>query len=343
MRVIFSLVVCFLSCLPVLAEEWFPAPVVSDGRALNYFPQNQASRPWRICALLPQGMGRYWWAMSWGLSQEAERQGVRVGIYDAGGYQNAAVQGEQFAQCAERGADAFIVGGVSADGLCSQIEAAAAKGVPVIDLANRLDCQGVSAQARVDYAQMTKVAFAYLLQHSQGRSVRVGWFPGPEGAAWLKDAEAGLNEALKGTSVTLIHGGYGPADISGQAPLIRRLLAREPNLDYVLGNAEAAAFASRLRHNSAPRYHFAVISFYASERLLGPIADGQVLAAPTDSPVLQARIAVDLAVRVLEKQAVARMVSPQILMLDRDNVRQLKVSRVVPPAGQWMIRQDLPD
>lgn len=343
MRVIFFLVIGLLACLPVQAEEWFPAPVVSDGRALNYFPQNKASRPWRICALLPQGVGRYWWAMSWGLAQEAQRQGVRMGIYDAGGYQNAALQSEQFEQCTKRGADAYIVGGISAAGLCSQIQAVASKGAAVIDLANRLDCQGVSAHSRVNYADMTKVAFAYLLQHSRGRPVRVGWFPGPEGAAWLKDAEAGLNEALKGTSVTLVHGGYGAADISGQAPLIRSLLEREPNLDYVLGNAEAAAFASRLRHNTAPRYHFEVISFYVNERLLAPIAEGQVLAAPTDSPVVQARIAVDLAVRVLEKQAVARMVSPQILMLDRDNVRQLKVSRVVPPDGQWMIRQNLPD
>lgn len=343
MRVIFSLAIGLMCALPAMAHEWFPVPVVSDGRALDYLPQTHASRPWRICALLPQGMGRYWWAMSWGLSQEAERQGVRVGIYDAGGYQNAAVQSEQFDRCAERGADAFIVGGISADGLCSQIEAAATKGVPVIDLANRLDCQGVSAHARVDYAEMIKVSVAYLLQHSRGRAVRVGWFPGPEGAGWLKDAEAALSEALEGTAVTLIHGGYGPADISGQAPLIRRLLEREPSLDYVLGNAEAAAFASRLRANSAPRFHFEVISFYANERLLGPIAEGLVLAAPTDSPVVQARIAVDLAVRVLEKQAVARWVSPQILMLDRGSVGGVDLGRVVSPQGQWMIRQELPD
>jgi protein TorT len=343
MRVTFLVVLCVCVCPLLQAQEWFPVPVVSDGQALDYQPQARASKPWRICAVLPQGLGRYWWAMSWGLSQEAERQGVRLGIYDAGGYQNAAVQSEQFQHCAEHGADAFIVGGISTNGLCPQIQAVAARGVPVIDLANRLDCPGVSAHARVDFAEMTKEAVGYLLKHAHGRAVRVGWFPGPEGAGWLKDAEAGLQEALEGSSVTLIHGGYGAADISGQAPLVRALLEREPNLDYVLGNAEAAAFASRLRHNSAPRYHFEVISFYANERLLAPIADGRVLAAPTDSPVVQARIAVDLAVRLLEKQPVAKMVSPQIIMLDRSNVGRLNVSLLVPPDGQWMIRQNLPD
>jgi protein TorT len=342
MRVTFVVVFCLLAS-QVLAHEWFPVPVMSDGRALDYQPQAKASKPWRLCAVLPQGLGRYWWAMSWGLAQEAERQGVRVGIFDAGGYQNAGVQQEQFARCAERGADAFIVGGISATGLCPQIKAVAEKGVPVIDLANRLDCPGVSAHSRVDFAEMTKEAVAYLLADSKGRAVRVGWFPGPEGAGWLKDAEDGLQQALVGTSVTLIHGGYGAADISGQAPLVRALLEREPNLDYVLGNAEAAAFASRLGHNSAPRYHFKVISFYANERLLEPIADGQVLAAPTDSPVVQARIAVDLAVRLLEKQAVAKWVSPQIIMLDKSTVRGVDLGVLIAPNGQWMIRRDLPD
>ncbi|GLK86996.1 TMAO reductase system periplasmic protein TorT [Pseudomonas turukhanskensis] len=343
MRVTFPVVVTLCLCLPVQAQEWFPVPVMSDGQVLDYQPLSKAARPWRVCALLPQGLGRYWWAMSWGLSQEAQRQGVRLGVYDAGGYQNDAVQREQFAHCAERGADAYIVGGVSAQGLCPQIQAVAEHGAPVIDLANRLDCPGVRAHARVDFAEMTKQVVAYLLADSKGRAVRVGWFPGPEGAAWLKDAEDGLREAIAGKSVTLIHGGYGVADISGQAPLVRDLLAREPNLDYVLGNAEAAAFASRLRHNSAPRYHFKVLSFYANERLLEPIAEGQVLAAPTDSPVVQARIAVDLAVRMLEKQQVPRMISPQIIMLDRSTVRQLDLGVLMAPSGQWMIRQDLPD
>ncbi|MEN0107477.1 MAG: TMAO reductase system periplasmic protein TorT [Pseudomonas sp.] len=342
MRVTVVIVLCVFATL-ARAQEWFPVPVVSDGRALSYQPQASASKPWRICALLPQGLGRYWWAMSWGLAQEADRQGVRLGIFDAGGYQNAGVQGEQFARCAERGADAYIVGGISATALCPQIKAVAAQGAPVIDLANHLACPEVSAHSRVDFGEMTKEAVAYLLADSKGRAVRVGWFPGPEGAGWLKDAEDGLAQALKGSAVTLIHGGYGAADISGQAPLVRALLEREPNLDYVLGNAEAAAFASRLGHNSAPRYHFKVLSFYANERLLEPIAEGQVLAAPTDSPVVQARIAVDMAVRLLEKQAVANWVHPQIIVLDRNNVRALDLSVLIPPNGQWMIRQDLPD
>lgn len=342
MRVTLFVLFCVCWPLPLLAGEWFPVPVVSDGRALNYLPQNKASQPWKICAVLPQGLGRYWWAMSWGLSQEAERQGVRLGIYEAGGYQNEGVQREQFEHCAQQGAQAFIVGGISAEGLCPQIQRVAARDVPVVDLANRLDCQGVRAHARVDFGEMTKVAVAYLLDHSGGRPVRVAWFPGPEGAGWQKDAERGLNEALKGSAVTLVHGGYGPADLAGQAPLIRSLLEREPAIDYILGNAEAAAFASRLRHNSGTRYHFEVLSFYTNERLLEPIAEGQVLAAPTDSPVIQARIAIDLAVRLLEKQAVPKMISPRIIMLDQASVKQLNVSQLVPPQGQWMIRQPLP-
>ncbi|MGG5874231.1 hypothetical protein ACQ4LH_21505, partial [Pseudomonas peli] len=44
---------------------------------------------------------------------------------------------------------------------------------------------------------------------------------------------------------------------------------------------------------------------------------------PTDSPVLQARIAVDLAVRALEGRAHARRVSPMIEMLDQVSLEQV--------------------
>ena len=67
-------------------------PVFADGKARDYVPLAHASRPWRICTLLPHGIDRYWWGVAWGLDEEARRQGVQLGIYEAGGYQFPAMQ-----------------------------------------------------------------------------------------------------------------------------------------------------------------------------------------------------------------------------------------------------------
>ncbi|WP_251702114.1 TMAO reductase system periplasmic protein TorT [Metapseudomonas boanensis] len=340
-------VLCLFSLLllhlPLRAAEWFPLEAQVDGRSASYRPLMQASKPWRICALLPHGMDRYWWGVAWGLHEEARRQGVQLGVYEAGGYQYPDMQRAQLTRCIQLAADAYVVAAINTQGLCDEIALLHRDGVPVIDLVNRIDCPGISARSQVDFADMAKAALAYIQRHSGGRAVRVGWLPGPQDAGWVADAERGLQAALKGGSVTLVSGGYGPVDRSTQAVLVRQLLAREPELDYILGNAEAAAFAAQLVRSGGSRYRAQVVSLYATERILESIRDGGILAAPTDSPVIQARVAIDLAVRALEGKQSPVRVSPLIEVIDQANLKRFDFGRLMPPSGHWMIRQELPE
>lgn len=326
---------------PLLAAEWFPYPVEADGRMRDYRPLPVADKPWRICALLPHGKDRYWWGVAWGLDQEANRLGVRLGIYEAGGYEHAAVQLEQFDHCVAEGANAFVVASINTYDLCHAVEVQTKAGRPVIDLINRLDCPGISAHSRVDFADMARATLEYVVKLSAGRPIQVGWLPGPADAGWVQDAERGLREAMSGSAVTLAHGGYGPVDRSRQAQLVRELFKQHPQLDYLIGNAEAAAFAAQLARNVGSQAQ--VLSFYATERVLEQIHEGQVLAAPTDSPVIQARVALDLAVRALQGEKVPQLVSPKIEMLDVAALEHFDLGRLMPPEGHWMIRQELPD
>ncbi|PTQ72830.1 TMAO reductase system periplasmic protein TorT [Pseudomonas sp. GV071] len=343
MRVICLTLLALCGCLPVYGADWFPTAVVSDGNLLDYQPQPKASQPWRVCALLPQGKDRYWWGVSWGLAEEATRQGIQLGIYEAGGYQYADVQVAQLQRCIQRGADAVVIASINTTDLCPQIEALRNTAVPVIDLVNRLECAGVTAHSRVDFAEMAKVTVAYILDRHPGKPARVGWLPGPQNAGWVADAERGVQQAVAGSTLSLISGGYGPPDRASQAKLVRDLLQREPDLDYLLGNAEAAAFAAQLKRTTGTRYHYQVLSFYATEQLLALINKGEVLAAPTDAPVIQARIAIDLAVRALEKQPLPERIGPRIRMLDKASLQRFDMSLLMPPNGQWMIRQEMPD
>ncbi|GLZ85114.1 TMAO reductase system periplasmic protein TorT [Metapseudomonas resinovorans] len=343
MRTLCALLLSWLSAAPCFAAEWFPLQVEVDGRDASYQPLTGASKPWRICALLPHGMDRYWWGVAWGLDEEAQRQGIQLGVYEAGGYQFPDMQRAQLTRCGQLAADAYVIAAISANGLCDEIALLHRDKVPVIDLINRIDCPGITARAQVDFADMAKAAMTYIREHSGGRPVRVGWLPGPEDAGWVADAERGLKEFDSQGGVTLIAGGYGPVDRSTQAILVRQLLAREPELDYILGNAEAAAFAGQLVRAGGSRYKAQVVSLYATERVLEAITDGSVLASPTDSPVLQARVAVDLAIRALEGKQSPQRVSPRIEVIDRNNLQRFDISHLMPPSGHWMIRQDLPE
>ncbi|WP_446444547.1 hypothetical protein [Shewanella sp. 1180_01] len=57
---------------------------------------------------------------------------------------------------------------------------------------------------------------------------------------------------------------------------------------------------------------------------------------------MQARIAIDLAVRTLEGAPYPRRVSPVIKVISQDNIHQIDLEQILAPENQWMIHQDLP-
>lgn len=340
------LVAGLLSPLLAWAENeqpWYPVTVLSDGRVASYQPLQRVRKAWRICALLPHARDKYWWGVSWGLTQEADRLGIKLGVYQAGGYAYLPVQRQQFLACLEKGADAILLAAISADGLNEEIARSARLGVPVIDLITGVSSNLVTARSLVSFADMSKAAADHLLGLSKKRPINVAWLPGPKGAGWVTDAETGMRRAFQNMPVTVLHGGYAPPELGAQMGLIRTMVkAPAGRPDYFLGNAVAIeAAANYMRYN--PRIGGQAIAFYATEPVVELIKQGRVLAAASDSPVLQARIAVDLALRALEHKPYARRVSPAIDIIDAVSVSKYDYRRIFAPGNQRISQQPLPD
>lgn len=270
---------------PLWAEQnWFPVDVQADGKKLQYQPLQKVTKDWRLCALLPHGKDHYWWGVSWGLAEEAKRQGVQLGIYEAGGYENLPRQRQQLQDCVSNKADALIIAAISNEGLNDLILRLKNSGIPVIDLINGMKSPAITARSSVSFADMAAQSIGYLLKHNQQQNVSVAWFPGPAQAAWVQDAERGLKQELEGRPVRLIHGGYGATDNFSQATLVRQLFGNaQPN--YVLANAVAAGVAQHfIRAESLTKTE--VMAYYANPEVVRLLQSGQLLAAATDSPVI---------------------------------------------------------
>lgn len=332
--------VCAGTLLALAGAAWAQGfEVVADGRRQTWRTMDKADKPWRICALLPQGRDKYWWGVSWGLAEQAKAIGVEIGIYQANSYADLPLQKKQWQDCEAAGAQAFILAAIHADGFEAEIARARAAGRPVIDLINGVSSE-TSSRSVVSFADMAAAAAETLLRDAAGRRARVAWFPGPADAAWVRDGERGLMDALSGRRVDLRLGGRAPTDAKSQATVVRQHLEAEGMPDYIVGNAVAIEFAARwLAQRDGPRPR--LLAYYATEEVVARIASGDVLAAPTDQPVVQARIAVDLAVRLLQGQVVPRRVSPAILMLNRQSLQSTDMTVLLPPKGQWMVVQPL--
>lgn len=322
-------------------DNWFPVLVQADGVAQQYQPLPKANKIWRICALLPHGKDHYWWGVAWGLSEEASRLGVMLGIYEAGGYDQPDKQRAQLQQCRQKKADAYIIAAISADGLSQDIQQLAQAGIPVIDLINGIDGEFVTSHSVVSFAEMAATALRYILQQA-GKPILLGWFPGPKGAAWVRDADAGVQSLISQGNITLLHAGYGPTDGFSQAGLTRQFYQNYQHVDYVLANAVAAKTVAQYQLSRSVSQS-PIVAYYANPGLIEMLQMQQIAAAATDSPVLQARIAVDLAVRSLQGEKVPKRVSPQIEILTPANLADFDLTRLLPPDEQWIIRRELLD
>jgi len=76
-----------------------------------------------------------------------------------------------------------------------------------------------------------------------------------------------------------------------------------------------------------------ILSYYYGPGVHRGIRRGDILAAPTDHPVLQARIAIDTMIRIIEKKDYDKHIAPKVIVIDRNNIRKWDSSTTLAPRG----------
>ena len=326
-----SVIAASMASSPVIASEWYPFPVEVWSPAFNmdsprtkvdYQPLSSASKAWDICVSFPHMKDAYWTAVNYGIVEEASRLGVKMQLVEAGGYTNLAKQISQIEDCVVGGADAVIIGAISFDGLNNLVKEVAAKGIPVIDIVNGMSSPDISAKSLVSFGEMGFKAGEYIAKkHPSGsEAVKVAWFPGPPGAGWVEAGNAGFQEAVKNSAIDVVETKYGDTGKETQLKLIEDTLEAHPDIDYIIGTAVTAEAAVGLLRSRGLSDQIDVMSYYFTPGVFQGIKRGQILAAPTDSTVIQGRVAIDQAVRLLEKKYVLQHVGPELYVIDGENI-----------------------
>jgi protein TorT len=327
------------------AKIWYPVEVDVWNPAFNdsqqhqphqYTPLEKSSRRWNICVSIPHLKDAYWLAVNYGLIAEARRLDVALSLYEAGGYEHLDVQRKHLEDCLENEADGLIVGAISKDGLEDLVQTAADRDVPVIDMVNGMSSAHIGARVAVDFWDMGYQTGAYLrkLHQNSDQSVRVAWFPGPEGAAWVTAADAGFNSAIKDSSIEIISNRMGDTGHATQSRLIEGALDEHAEeLNYIIGTAVTAEAAVSVLRRRGLSKKIQVLSFYYSPDVHRGIKRGNILAAPSDQTVLQARIAVDVMVRMLEKQDYFEHVAPHVVLINGSKLKDWDSSTTLAPRG----------
>ena len=325
------------------AAEWFPYKAeaiepafAADGKAksVEYTPLPKASKKWDICVSFPHMKDAYWLGVDYGVVEEAKRLGVKMTLVEAGGYTNLAKQISQIEDCVARGANAVVIGAISADGLNGVIKSIAAKNIPVVDLVNGINSPDISAKSLVSFYTMGYSAGEYLAKKhpAGGKAAKVGWFPGPAGAGWVEAAHKGFMEAVKGSALTVLDPKYGDTGKEAQSKLVEDVLQATPDIAYIGGTAVTAEASVGILRAKNLEKKVQIISFYITPGVYEGIQRGRIMASPADSMVIQGRVAIDQAVRLLEGKDLIKHVGPKIFVVDQENVKSTPRTAVLAPA-----------
>ncbi len=326
---------------------FFDPPLSFEGALTlsDYRPLASAGQPWKLCALYPHLKDAYWLSVNFGMVEEARRLGVALQVLEAGGYPNLERQRRQFARCIEEGADVILLGTVSYDGMTALVLESP---VPVVAAVNDIDKRGIAAMAGVSWQEMGRAVGAYLAErHPKGSPpVAVAWFPGPEGAGWVRFVQEGFHAGLADGAVKVVVTKWGDTGREIQHILVEEALEAHPQVDYLVGSAVTAEAAIGLLRARGLGEEIGVVADYFTHGVYRGIKRGTVLAAPTDHPVLQGRLAVDMAVRLLDGVLVERHAGPVIEVVDPDSLERLRLEESLAPAWfkpQFSLQAETPD
>ncbi|MDY0927753.1 TMAO reductase system periplasmic protein TorT [Enterobacter sp. CFBP8995] len=291
-------------------------------------PALQASRAWKLCALYPNLKDGYWLSINYGMGKAAERLGVTLNVYEAGGYRQGSVQQNQLQACQRWGADAILLGSSVA-----QFPDAAlfAKHTPLIEVVNAIHDVPVRTRVGVLWFQMGYQTGHYLVTHHHDKAWRILLMPGPIDAGGSQEMSAGFRAALAGSALEIVDVAYGDNDIEVQRNLLQDRLERFPEINLVAGTAIAAEVAmGEGRNRAAP---LKVASFYLTHQVYRGLKRDRILMAASDQMVWQGELAVEQAVRVLQGQDVPDNISPPILVLTPENSNSARVALSLSPPG----------
>ena len=315
-------------------ETWqVPFDYSSPSRAVRYEPLERATRKWRICASYPHLKDSYWLSVNYGMVLEAERLGVALQVVEAGGYPNLARQIAQVKDCIAGGTDILVVGTVSFEGLTPTVLEIAER-MPVTAVVNDIADPGISAKIGVSWTIMGSSIGEYLArQHPKGSApVKVAWFPGPEGSGWVPFVEAGFREALQESSAEIVVTKYGDTGREIQLILLEEALEERPDVDYIVGSAVTAEVAVSALRARGLLDRISILADYFTHAIYRGIKRRRIQAAPTDFPVIQGRLGIEQAVRLLEGKLDLVHVGPAIRLVSLENVDELGTGTSLAPA-----------
>ena len=347
MKYFLPLILLFISQFAFAEKQWYPFPVYSwdtpfernsSRTEVDYIPLHKAERKWKICVSFPHIKDSFWLAVDYGVAKEAERLGIEMDLYEAGGYDNLNIQKQQIRDCVANEPDGVIIAAITTDGLNDLVTEIKNKGIPVIDLVNGMTSKDITAKSSYSHRDMGYMIGKYISQYKQAqhpnRNANVAWLPGPKGSGWVDYSSEGFHQAAGETGdINIQTVLYGDAGKKIQTGLVNQVLNADMALDFIAGTAVTAEVAVTQLRKRKLNQQIKLVTQYFNPGVYAGIRRGKITAGVSLSSVIQGRIAIDQMVRMLEGKNYIKHVGVRLKVVDLQNLRNFDRTTTLAPNG----------
>jgi ABC-type sugar transport system substrate-binding protein len=316
-----------------------PQPMAADKTAAE--PGDEFPRPpkpakqYTIGVLLPHLSSAHFVGQAYGYIDEAQKLGVKVIMFEAGGYEHLDRQIAQIEDLIAQKVNAIVMGAVSGPGTVGAVDRAAAAGIPVITCNSTSDSKYVVSRIRSDDDTIGQMQADIMGQALRGRG-NVVMLPGPAGTSWAENRAAAFKKRLgkKFPNVKVIGMQYSLSSPVDGLRIMEDFLQTYPKIDGVYNGADTMAIGSAqavLASGNAGKIAITTTDFQPdTEKFL---RSGVITAAVIQQTVVIGRWGIRAAVNYLEKRPVPANISVPLLQATKDDVGKIDMRGVRAPDG----------
>lgn len=310
---------CYFPLSPAF-EAKSATDLLLDGKSddnMTYAWLRLARKPWRLCAIVPVLDTSYWFSINYGLSKQARELGISLKVFQIGAFAGVDKQRAYLDLC-RKSSEGIILGGVY-----DQSEKGKVFNVPVIAVGYPVKSVLINANVIPQASESGKLLADYLNRQTEHKAVeklKVGLFPGPENSLFAQQYQQGFLAQYQKEKITLLGTHYTRHEYEEVQQALSRFLNQNLDLDVLVTSGYVAEIASDLLKRMSLEDEVVLLSLNLTAQVYREMKRGTVSGAITSSPVLQGKLAIDIAVKLLEKKLHYHEVTPKLKILTRDTL-----------------------
>ena len=249
-------------------------------------------------------------SLSEGAKAEAEKQGVKLVVVDAG--DDAAKQTNDIEDLISRNVSVLIVNPVDSDAVAPAVQNAVSKGIKVISVDRVVNGVEVDCQIASDIAAGAKMATEYLVELI-GEGAKAAELEGVPGASATIDRGAGFHEAADAAldvvasqtaNFNRAEGMNVMENILQSCPEVKGVFAH--NDEMALGAVEAVLASGK---------DIKIVGFDATDDAVAAVKSGKMAATVAQKPELMGETAVQTAMKLINGETVEKSLPVEVELI----------------------------